>query len=257
MDLNNLVFYIGADTPALGYARSFLEAQGCTVASLPSSAVTHLILNVPTFAADGRLIGGNDLLELLDKLPQDVTVIGGNLANPILQDYSTQDLLRNESYLAENAAITAECALQVAFGHYNAVLRNTPVLIAGWGRIAKCLAKLLSGLGAAVTITARKEADTAIAGALGYHAVPLERIAPRLADYRIIFNTVPAMVLPEQQAKLCRADCLKIDLASVPGISGTDVITARGLPGKLAPETAGHLIAKTILGLTAHKEVSS
>ena len=173
----------------------------------------------------------------------------------------------------------------MAFGHSNAVLRNTPVLIAGWGRIAKCLAKLLSGLGAEVTITARKEADTAIAGALGYHAVPLERIVPRLADYRIIFNTVPAMILPADgrvivfcsdtnAAKAGEPLHAKFKLSSVgetvslfdpnaylldsvTGIAGADVITARGLPGKLAPETAGHLIAKTILGLTAHKEVSS
>ena len=255
--MNDQLMYIGADTPALKAAQRHLEAADCHVTLEPSNEVTHLLLSTPTFAPDGSLVGGQDLNALLRELPSDTTIIGGNISVPIFQNYPTIDLLRNESYLAENAAITAECALQVAFGHSNAVLRNTPVLIAGWGRIAKCLAKLLSSLGAEVTITARKEADTAIAGALGYHAVPLERIAPRLADYRIIFNTVPAMVLPEQQAKLCRADCLKIDLASVPGISGTDVITARGLPGKLAPETAGHLIAKTILGLTAHKEVSS
>ena len=255
--MNKFVLYPVGSSDSCQYAATFLKQEGFLLTDHPSPDITHLLLDIPTFHEKGFLRNGTSLQELLRMLPESVTVIGGSLKQDYLSGYRTIDLLKDPYYLAKNAAITAECALQVAFGHYNAVLRNTPVLIAGWGRIAKCLAKLLSSLGAEVTITARKEADTAIAGALGYHAVPLERIAPRLADYRIIFNTVPAMVLPEQQAKLCRADCLKIDLASVPGISGTDVITARGLPGKLAPETAGHLIAKTILGLTAHKEVSS
>ena len=99
--------------------------------------------------------------------------------------------------------------------------------------------------------------DIAIAGALGYGAIPLNQVTAQQANHRIIFNTVPAMVLPEAQLKLCRRDCLKIDLASVPGIAGDDIITARGLPGKMVPESAGHLIAKTILELSTRKEVSS
>lgn len=255
--MDQCLLYPVGSTAGCRYAASFLEQAGFLLTDHPAPEITHLLLDVPTFDERGMLRDGTDLKEILRMLPLSITVIGGNLHPEYLSHYRKIDLLKDPGYLAKNAAITAECALQVAFGHSNAVLRDTPVLIAGWGRIAKCLAKLLSSLGAEVTITARKEADTAIAGALGYHAVHLDHIAPRLADYRIIFNTVPAMVLPEQNAKLCRADCLKIDLASVPGISGTDVITARGLPGKLAPETAGHLIAKTILGLTAHKEVSS
>ena len=255
--MNNPVFFIGADTPALRYTRSYLEANGCCISPAPSVDVTHLILNVPTFTPDGSLAGGGDLIEILEKLPKDITVIGGNLNSAVLQDYSTRDLLRNEAYLAENAAITADCALRVAFPRFPAVINGAPVLILGWGRIAKCLAKLLYSLGADVTVTARKEADTAMAHALGYGSIPLNRVTPQLTKYRIIFNTIPAMILPGTQNERYRPDCLKIDLASKPGIAGGDVITARGLPGKMAPETAGHLIAKTILGLSIRKEVST
>jgi len=38
-----------------------------------------------------------------------------------------------------------------------------------------------------------------------------------------------------------------LDLASYPGITGKNVIPARGLPGKYAPESAGNLIAQSIL----------
>jgi hypothetical protein len=47
----------------------------------------------------------------------------------------------------------------------------------------------------------------------------------------------------------CRPDCVKIDLASIQGIYGSDVIHARGLPGKQTPESSGILIANTIIRL--------
>ena len=55
-------------------------------------------------------------------------------------------------------------------------------------------------------------------------------------------NTVPAMVLPEAPGT-----ALKIDLASTSGIGGNDVVQAKGLPGLLAPESSGALIAQTVI----------
>ena len=49
-------------------------------------------------------------------------------------------------------------------------------------------------------------------------------------------------------------NAIKIDLASVPGMNGDDVIIARGLPGKEAPESSGKLIADTILRLVERKD---
>ena len=47
----------------------------------------------------------------------------------------------------------------------------------------------------------------------------------------------------------CLEDCVKIDLASKPGIEDEDVIIARGLPGIHFPESSGKLIADTLLRL--------
>ena len=250
------LFYIGADTPATKYAKVFLTQLGCRITDTPNEAVSHLLLNTPAFSAETNLIGGGDLREILHTLPSHVNIIGGNLTVPLLQSYSTWDLLQNEGYLAENAAITAECALRVACEHSPAVLAGTPVLILGWGRIGKCLARLLRAVSANVTISARKEADIALAHALGYEAVPLRCIEPLLPRYRILFNTVPSLILPETAVQRCATDCLKIELASTPGIGGSDVISARGLPSKLAPESSGQLIAKTILKLCKQEEAT-
>ena len=254
--MNDHFIYIGADTPALKAAQHRLESFGCQVTPERSSKITHLLLNVPTFTPDGSLVGGQSLNTILSELPPSTTIIGGNINVPIFQNYSTIDLLRNESYLASNAAITAECALQVAYNRSPDTMRGTPVLILGWGRIGKCLAKLLYAIGADVHICARKETDLALISALGYNAIPFSKIGPHLPRYHIIFNTVPIMILPEALSNQCCKDCIKIDLASSPGIGGSNIVTARGLPGKLAPEASGRLIANSVLELCFKKEVT-
>jgi dipicolinate synthase subunit A len=165
------------------------------------------------------------------------------------------DLLQDARYLAENAAITADCAIRLAGQGLKTVFRGLPVLVIGWGRIGKCLAAQLKCTGADVTVAARKEADRGMLASLGYHAIPTEALELYLPRYRILFNTVPCEVIDETQAQRCRRDCLKIDLASVCGIAGDGVLWARGLPGKMAPEAAGRLIGSAALRL-ARKEAA-
>ena len=133
-------------------------------------------------------------------------------------------------------------------------LQGCPVLIVGWGRIGKCLAALLRQLGAHVSVYARKESDKAMLLALGYDIADIAPPAYDLMRYRVIFNTAPYMVLPAESLKSCRPECLKIDLASVQGMEGDNVIWARGLPNKNTPESSGELIARTILRLVSRKE---
>ena len=245
--MHNTVFYLAGDSAALRYAGEYLEDMGVTIAQRPDNRVTHLLLPVPSFE-NGRVKGGWRLESILASLPGDLTVIGGNLDHPSLARYPRIDLLKDPYYIAENADITAHCAVKLALSKLPVTLKEQPVLVIGWGRIGKCLAKLLCALGAEVAVFARKEADRATLAALGY--LPKQA----LDGYRIIFNTAPAPVVSQEEAALCRSDCLKIDLASEVGIAGDDVLWARGLPGKDAPESSGKLIARTILRLCGGKE---
>lgn len=233
------------------YAGEALQQRGCDVASRPGADVTHLLLPVPSLDSTGALRGGGELPTLLAALPKNVTVFGGNLTTPLLSGYKTIDLLQDPLYLAENAAITAHCAVRAALRRLPVTLQGCPVLVIGWGRIGKCLAALLQRMGAQVTVAARRESDRAMLSALGFAAIDPAGLRYALMRYRVIFNTVPAPVLSEAQQAHCRPDCLKIDLASVQGIAGADVIWARGLPGKNAPESAGELIAQMVYRLAA------
>lgn len=254
MIVNDLLFYTAGASPALAIAAGLLERKGCNITATPKSGVTHLLLPVPSFEKDGTLKGGSGLAQVLSPLPGDITIIGGNLNDPLLSTYTTIDLLQDELYLAENAAITAHCAIKQALCRLPATMHGCQVLVIGWGRIGKCLADLLKNMGARVTVAARKETDRAILRALGYATADTAKLGHDLIRFRVIFNTVPCPVLNRKQVSYCRKGCLMIDLASKLGIEAEDVIWARGLPGKDAPETSGDLIARTVIRLTAKKE---
>lgn len=247
--MNGYCFYIAGNGKALRHAERVLMEQDIRIAAVPDNSVTHLLLEAPAFDEHGCLRCGEDLGTLLVKLPDTVTVIGGNLNHPLLEGMRTVDLLRDEGYLAQNAAITAHCALILGANRLDVTLQNCPVLIIGWGRIGKCLARLLRSMGAKVTVAARKESDRAMLRALGYEVDIPQQLYCGLRKYRLVYNTAPAPILPQSRLCYCRADCIKIDLASKKGLDGTDVIWARNLPGKDAPEASGELIAKTAIRL--------
>lgn len=244
----NWLIYATAGNPALMSAVRELEKRGISFADTPGSGVTHLLLPVPC-----RLTG-EELKDILSQLPPNITVLGGFLDRPELSQYRCRDLLKDPRYLAKNAMITAYCALELAQKELSVIWEDCPVLILGWGRIGKCLGSLLKKLGAQVSVAARKEADLAMIAALGCDGRDIGQLDYILRRYRVIFNTVPSPVLRRAQTGLCREDCILVELASKPGIDAPNVIDGRGLPGKLAPESAGKLIARTVMGLWAREE---
>lgn len=242
-----LVYPIGK-TAASRFALEELHSLGVPLVDHPTPEVTHLLLDVPSFGPDGALRGGGDLGRTLQMLPHYVTVVGGNLQHSLLEEYRCIDLLQDPEYVARNAAITADCALQVAAPLMTTTFAGCPVLIFGWGRIGKCLAQLLKAIGAEVTVAARKKSDRAMLLALGYDIADPGALSSLLPRFRLIFNTAPQLILNEAALSLCK-NCVKIDLASKPGLEGDDVVWARGLPGIHAPETSGKLIAETFVRL--------
>ena len=227
--MNPCIFYSAGQTEAMSHCVHYLQRKGCSFAAAPCREVTHLLLDVP--------FKNPELLpKLLEQLSDDAVIFGGNLQVP---GYKTIDLLQDPLYLAENANITAHGAVKLALAHLPVTLQNLPVLVIGWGRIGKCLAYLLRQMGASVTVAARKETDRAMLFALGYSAAE-----PSVSDsrYRVVFNTVPALI-----PAMFSEDCLKIELASVPGLAGDNIINGRALPNRCAPESSGQLIARSVL----------
>lgn len=244
--MSSVLIYPVGTTPACRCAVDCLKSQGIALTDHPTPEVTHLMLDVPSFSPEGNLREGGRPEDLLQMLPQEITVIGGNLALPCLLPYRRLDLLQMEAYLAQNAAITAHCALSIAASRLQTCFYDTPTLIIGWGRIGKCLARMLRSLDTPVTVAARREESRAALHSLGYQAISLEELPQLLPNQKLLINTAPEPILGPQALDAV-PDCLALDLASRKGLNGANVLWARGLPGIHAPESSGRLIAETIL----------
>ncbi len=224
-------FYIPEDTPTLAYAQEYLLRRGMPIVSEGRYA-SHVLLGMAPKA-------------LPEGIPEDAVVMGGKL--DALAGVRKIDFLKDTYFLAENAKITAHCALSELLPRLNSILPECPVLVIGWGRIGKCLAALLKNCGASVTVASRWETNRGLLHALGYQAMDTAALGSNLAGFRAILNTAPELVLDETADGFTRPDCVKLDLASVPGM--VHAVSLRGLPGKDAPESAGRLMALTAIRL--------
>lgn len=225
--------FIAQDSPALIEAAVELNRSGVSFCGSCEEADV-LLYSVPTAPF------------LRDDIPIGPCIIGGNL--DFLNDaHPKLDLLKDPYYLAQNARITAEAALGLILPKIESDFAHADILILGWGRIGKCLDQIFRHLGFPVSVYARNPKDRAMLSALGYTAVSKEDLLQNLSKYHCMINTAPAQILTEAEFSGVSRSCVKVDLASVAGLPGPDVIHARGLPGKYKPKASGKLIAQTIL----------
>ena len=228
-------------TEAIRYAARFLSDRNIAVTEKCAPDVTHVLLPVPSFS------GGDEYLaHLLTGLPDDVILCGGNLKSPLIEGYPCVDFLQDPFYLADNAALTAECTVKVLKQQFQTELEGKDVLIIGWGRIGKCLCPMLKQEGSSVAVAARKASDLAMIHALGYECIPVSATAEQTKRFDMILNTVPALLFPQIETK---DTCITMELASKPGMTGRKIYDGRGLPSKIAPMKSGKLIAETFLRL--------
>lgn len=167
------------------------------------------------------------------------------------------DLMKREELAVLNTIATAEGTIQIAIENTNKIIHGSEILILGFGRIGKVLARKMAGLSAKVTCAARKEEDLAWIQAYGHKCININTIGENLKKYDIIINTVPHLILTEERLQYVNNECLLIDLASNPG--GIDkravrdkklkLIWALALPGKVAPTTSAEFIKETVYNI--------
>ena len=167
------------------------------------------------------------------------------------------DIMKREELAVLNTIATAEGTIQLAIENTNKILHGSEVLILGFGRIGKVLARKLAGLSVKVTCAARKDEDLAWIQAYGHKATNINVIGENLKSFDIIINTVPHLILSEEKLQYVKKECLLIDLASNPG--GIDkkavkernlkFVWALSLPGKVAPTTSAEFIKETIYNI--------
>ena len=195
-------------------------------------------------------------------------ILGGNISKQLSQlfndaDVNYIDYLNRDELMIKNAIPTAEGAIEIALKEMPITLHSSRCLVIGYGRIGKILSNMLKGLGANVTVSARKHSDLAWISSLGYSPIHNSNLKNIISEFDVIFNTVPAMILDDTILKSIHPDALIIDLASKPGgvnfatakDLGLKVIWSLGLPGKVAPITSGKIIKDTVVNILKEMEV--
>lgn len=171
--------------------------------------------------------------------------------------FRLEELLERDDFSIYNSIPTAEGAVQRAMEESDLTVFGSSCLVLGYGRTGQTLARTLHGLGARVRVAAREPAALARALAERCDPVPFESLAGALAGADFVFNTVPSLVLTERLLARTRPGVVIVDIATAPG--GTDFKAAErlgrrafltpGLPGRVAPRSAGRFYAQVVWSL--------
>lgn len=251
------------DAGELPKARSFHDAMSSEVIILPMPVTNdNISINAP-YAASSLLL--DDFFAMIGSTK---LVLAGHINAGLAARFDREgivciDYYNREELVVKNAVPTAEGALEIAISEMPTTISGSKALVIGYGRIGKIMSRMLSQMGAKVTVSARKLSDLAWIDSMGYEPIKTTKIIDNADKYDVIFNTVPSMVLGEEELLKINENALIIDLASVPGgvdlevakSLGRRVIWALSLPGKTAPITAGRIIKETVRNILDELEV--
>ncbi len=208
--------------------------------------------------------------EVLSFCPKTALLLCGKMPESVREKakalrLSFSDYYEKETFLSENAYITAEGALFLAMQQLKTTVKDCPCMIIGGGRIAKNLLSVLLSLGARVRFCARSVYDLRWAKTLG--ATPLDLasdtddIIEAVSESCVIFNTVPCITIPDCAYEQAKSDLIFIELAGSEelisrALKERDIYTvcAKSLPSKYAPSSAGKLLYDTIRELLKEKK---
>ena len=263
---------MGGDARQLSL-RTFLTQDGHHVTDLALSdkplqynrllQAQCVLFPIPAANQDGTLFAplhpaSVSIPEILDVLRPEQSLFGGKISSELHAQAAKRSLLiRNlllrEEFPIANAVPTAEGALQLAMEHLPITIHRSRVLIVGFGRVGQCTAQRFHALGAHVSVCARAPEQLTLAECMGCTPISLSALSSTANPFDLLINTVPAPVLTAPRLKATQAPLL-LELASPPGgfdltaiqDLGLRLISAQGLPGKVAPVTAARIIQKTL-----------
>lgn len=234
---------------------------------------SNIVIGPIPFSSNGKTINTpfSDkkvlISDMLDNL-SGKTLIAGAIKQDIYEMASEKnvkviDILKREELAVLNAVSTAEGTIKIAIEETPRNIHGSNVLVLGFGRIGKILSNMLKGLGAKVACEARKNSDLAWIKAYGYEPIPLPELKENLDRFDIIINTIPYIVLDNDNLENVKKDVFIIDLASNPGGVDRDAIKeknikftwALSLPGKVAPVTSAEFIKETLYNIV--KEINN
>lgn len=229
------------------------------------SQVDSIILPVPGTNLEGHVetIFSNEKVvlieEMLMKTPAHCTIYSG-ISNAYLTGITKKanrklvQLFERDDVAIYNSIPTVEGTIMMAIQHTDFTIHGSRVAVLGLGRVGMSVARTFQALGAKVKVGARKSEHLARITEMALEPFHLNNVVAEVKDVDILINTIPMMVVNATVISKMPAHTLIIDLASKPG--GTDfryaekrgikALLAPGLPGIVAPRTAGQILANVL-----------
>lgn len=166
-------------------------------------------------------------------------------------------LLDRDDVAIYNSIPTAEGTIMLVIQHTDYTIHGSNIAVLGFGRTGMTVARAFQALGGKVKVGSRHLNDFARITEMSLTPFHTDQLKNELQDIDICINTIPALILTPHVLSNMPVHALIIDLASKPG--GTDfryaekrgmkAILALGLPGIVAPKTAGQILANSLTSL--------
>lgn len=243
----------------------FVGATKIQLSQVDFSTVEAIMLPVSGTSLEGEVetIFSNEKIVLkeshLKATPKHCIVFSG-ISNHYLKSIveasnrKLVELFDRDDVAIYNSIPTMEGTLMMVIQNTDITIHRSNVVILGFGRVGITVARAFHALGANVKVAARESDLLARIYEMGFEPIELNNLVSEVQNLDVCINTIPARVLTANILAKMPTRSLIIDLASKPG--GTDfryaekrgikAMLAPGLPGIVAPKTAGQIIANVL-----------
>ncbi|WP_079480140.1 dipicolinic acid synthetase subunit A [Halobacillus salinus] len=251
---------------------SFTEATDLEFESDLVKKLDAIILPVPGTDELGQIDGifSNRIITLsedwLRQTPEHCQVFTG-ITNSYLTDLmkkvnrTLHPLMDRDDVAIYNSIPTVEGTIMLVIQHTDYTIHGSKMIVLGLGRVGMSLARIFDHIGADVSVGVRSTKAIARVYEMGLTPIDMNQLDEEDLECDILINTVPHLVVDQHVIKQLPSHALIVDLASKPGGTDFDFATKRGikailapgLPGIVAPKTAGRIIADVMCRILKEK----
>ncbi|MCE3201487.1 dipicolinate synthase subunit DpsA [Paenibacillus sonchi] len=258
-----------ATVSAAGFDKWDAPSPGVSLEHMSAELLSRAdVLVLPTVGCDDEgninALLSTERLQLLEEhiaaLPPSCMVYTGmakSYLRGLCDKYSLKlvELLSRDDVAIYNSIPTAEGALVMAIQNTDFTIHGSTSMVLGMGRTGFTMARVLQGLGSNVKVGVRKQEHYARAEEMGWKPFMTGELVAHAPEADLIFNTIPSMIITAQVLSRLPRHCVIIDLASAPGgcdfryaeKRGIKAMLAPGLPGVVAPKSAGIIMAGALV----------
>lgn len=166
-------------------------------------------------------------------------------------------MMNDKEVISKNSIPTVEGIIADVIVNTDITVKDSDILVFGYGNIGKVLVEYLTLLGANVTVSIIEENDKLYLDSnriKNFYSTDTNRLISEIGKNDIIINTVPSVIVNDDLVKYVNRNAYILDISSHPHGINQEVLDEffiknklyLGIPGKVAPKTSGKILSKKI-----------